>query len=267
MLQAEVVELARPAEPGTFARSHVPREGLWAVAITSGLLITGLYKGINLLLLLSYLMLGLMAANILLARRALRRVSARRLTTGPACVDQPVAWRVEVSNGWAKPSRGWALEDRGPAHVLGWFVVGLTPGGRVSLRANSTPPKRGRYRCDPLRAWTRYPFGLMHYSVELAPADEYIVLPRLGTVHGDRLRHWLARATRGDGRIHRRIRHIAASEADVHGLRVFRPGDSPRWIHWKTSARRNELMVREFEDSAPPHVLLVVEPWLPERRA
>jgi uncharacterized protein (DUF58 family) len=84
----------------------------------------------------------------------------------------------------------------------------------------------------------------------------------LGVLETERFRHWLARSTRGDGRQHQRIRHLVSSEADLHGLRPFRTGDSPRWIHWRTSARKNELMVREFEDSSPPNLMLVVEPWL-----
>jgi uncharacterized protein (DUF58 family) len=239
---------------------------LWLVA-ASGLFITGFYKGINLLLLLAYVLVGTLVVNWWLARKALRHVAARRLPGEPIFAGQPAGWAVTVHNGGSRPTRGWNLQDRGPDHDLGWFVLRVEPGRSLDLRRVVTFPRRGRYYCEPLRAWTRYPFGLVHQAVEMAPAEERIILPRAGMVHGDRLRHWLARATRGDGRVNRRLRHVAAQEADVHGLRVFRPGDSPRWIHWKTSARRNEWMVREFEDSAPPQLVLVVEPWLPEKPA
>ena len=39
----------------------------------------------------------------------------------------------------------------------------------------------------------------------------------------------------------------SAQQVEYHGLRDYRSGDSPRWIHWRTSARRGELMVKEFE--------------------
>ncbi len=35
---------------------------------------------------------------------------------------------------------------------------------------------------------------------------------------------------------------------ELAGLRAFRPGDDPRGIHWRTSARRGMLLVREHED-------------------
>ena len=47
---------------------------------------------------------------------------------------------------------------------------------------------------------------------------------------------------------------------NVHGLRQFRAGDSPRWIHWRTTARRGELMIREFEDMPNDHLVLIVDP-------
>src|SRR5262249_54897413 len=40
-------------------------------------------------------------------------------------------------------------------------------------------------------------------------------------------------------------------------------GDSPRWIHWRTTARRGELMVREFEETPTDNLIVVVDPWVP----
>jgi uncharacterized protein (DUF58 family) len=59
---------------------------------------------------------------------------------------------------------------------------------------------------------------------------------------------------RGGGRRH------PTAQAEFHGLRAFRPGDSPRWIHWRTSARCGELMIREYEDVPSEDLILVVDP-------
>jgi uncharacterized protein (DUF58 family) len=56
-----------------------------------------------------------------------------------------------------------------------------------------------------------------------------------------------------------------AGDDEFQRLREYRGGDSPRDIHWRTTARRNELMVREYEHSRRRDVLLVVDLWLAPR--
>jgi uncharacterized protein (DUF58 family) len=50
-------------------------------------------------------------------------------------------------------------------------------------------------------------------------------------------------------------------EADFHGLREWRTGDSRRWIHWRTSARRGGLVVRQFEQRRSQDLALLVDLW------
>ena len=52
--------------------------------------------------------------------------------------------------------------------------------------------------------------------------------------------------------------------ADFYGIRSYRPGDSPRWIHWRTTARVGQPMVREFEEPPQQHLTVILEAWLPD---
>jgi uncharacterized protein (DUF58 family) len=54
-------------------------------------------------------------------------------------------------------------------------------------------------------------------------------------------------------------------EGDFYGLRDWRSGDSRRWIHWRTSARRGTLAVRQFEQPRSQDVAILVELWHPQR--
>ena len=49
------------------------------------------------------------------------------------------------------------------------------------------------------------------------------------------------------------------------GLRTWRSGDSRRWIHWRTTARKGELMVRQFEKPSNQDLVLVVDLYQPEK--
>ncbi|NMH67374.1 DUF58 domain-containing protein [Bacillus sp. RO3] len=43
------------------------------------------------------------------------------------------------------------------------------------------------------------------------------------------------------------------------GIRDYQPGDRFSWIHWKTFARTNELMTKEFEERQSHDVLIVLD--------
>ena len=53
-------------------------------------------------------------------------------------------------------------------------------------------------------------------------------------------------------------------EGDYYGLREWRPGDSQRWIHWRTSAKLGELAVRQFEQQRNRDLILVLDLWQPD---
>lgn len=53
------------------------------------------------------------------------------------------------------------------------------------------------------------------------------------------------------------------SGIEFHGVRDFRDGDSLRHVHWRSTARRGTLVVREFEDEARGGVTLVLDTRAP----
>ena len=230
------------------------------------MLLTGLLKGINLLILLSYLLLGVWIVNWHLVRQNVGRVKCRRVAPGPIFVGEEIELQTEIESNDAVSVRGVAICDRGEDHDLQWLILHLADGSIVRVRWRHTFMKRGRYQLEPLRAVSQFPFGLTCRSVESTPAAEWIILPQLGAVNVDRLKQWLIRMARGDGRTRRKTQRTTLA-ADIHGVREYRPGDSPRLIHWRSTARRGQLLVREFEDNeAPTNLVLVVEPWLPVAR-
>src|SRR5262245_11639643 len=244
----------------------LPREGrLWLVA-SAALLGAGWIKGINLLMLLGYLMIGLVVLNAIVAYRQGRRVRGRRVELGPLFAGQPGAWDVELTCS-ARPSSGWKVVDVGPDHGLEWFQDRLEPNETVRFRATMTPKRRGRYALEPLSTVSLFPFGLVRWGHPIGPPESWVVLPTVGRLDAAGFRRWLERAARGDGRLHRVARPSMIHQDDLYGLRPFRPGDSPRWIHWRTSARRNEKMVREFEEASGQNLILVVDPGGPTANA
>jgi uncharacterized protein (DUF58 family) len=228
---------------------------------------TGIFKGINLITLLGSLMLAIWALNAVGARRRLRRLRLRHWIDRPVFANKPVCVEIEVDNAGRPPPLGLRLEDRGPEHAITWFVPSSRERTPVRFRHDLTLPRRGWYAWERLRASSGYPFGLAEGRVSAASIEPVLVFPELGRLHRGRLRQFLRPAGPAGGRARYRPCPHPAAHSEFHGVREFRSGDSPRWIHWRTSARRGELMVREFEETPADNLILVLDPWLPSRGA
>lgn len=109
-------------------------------------------------------------------------------------------------------------------------------------------PRRGLYPCREVAILIRGPFGLFEslrrvparfYRASGHVANELIVFPRVRGVTAEELDR--ARQTpMGDQR-------LAEPTRDLAGIRMYRPGDEPRTIHWKASAKLSKLVVKEFD--------------------
>ncbi len=229
----------------------------WALALTFVLLI-GWFRNINLLVLLGYLMAAVLFLNAWAATRLLRTLRAQRRITQPIYAGLPFAVAVQIT-----PTRGVRvgvrIDDAGPGHRLSWFIDRLEREGRA-LRGQVILVQRGSYRWGPVYASSGYPFGLVYRRKELAPAEEVIVLPRMGRLHHNLFRRFLSSASAAADCTWRQPRRSPSAQEHFHGLRPFRTGDNPRAVHWRTSARRGEWMVREFEDRPSENLLLVFDP-------
>lgn len=244
------------------ARFHLGKPLLYWLPVAAVLALIGWSKTINLLLLLGYLMLALCGVNTLLAWRMIRRVTGQRRETPSVFAGERLVHTVEVRN---PTSRGATVRvaDEAAGQVGNWFLAPLPGEESTVLRVPWSFPKRGRYTVGPMIVDSEYPFGLVRWTRELQPATGIRVLPAVGNVAVESLRRWLIRAGGGEGRTRRPSRRPTPGLGDVRGVRPYRMGDSPRDIHWKTTARRNQLVVREYDQTDPLNLVLILDPWLP----
>jgi uncharacterized protein (DUF58 family) len=225
----------------------------------------GLFKNINLLALLGYVMLVLLALNVVVAGRRMHQLRAYLAWGEPVFAEAPSTVEVLADNAAGRPCLAVRVEasfSAGAPTLLAWFVERWEGQVRRALRGTIVFARRGRYPCGPVLARSGHPFGLATRTVVLEAAGDVIVLPRLGRLHRGLLRRYLRSAEARELRT--RVRRMGwchpAAQDELHGLRSYRSGDSLRAIHWRTSARRGELMVREFEALPGDDLLLVIDP-------
>lgn len=235
------------------------REGrLWAL-ISLAMLVTALLKGINLVTLLACWMLVLVALNYWWASRQLRRARAVRVLADSAFARTPCLVQLRVRNLSDKPVFGLGALDPLAENSRAGFIPRLAPNSAESLNYRLVFPRRGRQTSSDLELTCGYPLGLVSLRHEIVAEEDIIVFPQLGSLHKGLLRHFLTRHSPSLGQAQTFPRRHPGAQTEFHGLRTFRAGDSPRWIHWRTTARRGELMVREFEDMPEEHLVLVVD--------
>lgn len=113
--------------------------------------------------------------------------------------------------------------------------------------------RRGRYGISPALVSVEDPFGFARHETEQAVAGALIVYPRLVPLDG-LFSDVGMRLTDG-----RRMLLRRQSGFDLHSVREHEPGESLRRVHWPTSARRGELMVKELEDAPRDESLVVLD--------
>jgi uncharacterized protein (DUF58 family) len=239
------------------------REGLLWFVISLAMLVTGLYKGINLIVLLACWMVCLVGLNCWWARRQLRFVTAGRLIPDFVFGATPFALLIQVNNKGRGTSFGISVHDAGADHQATRFIAAIGGQSIVTLSVSMEIARRGAYALKPLAISTGFPLALVHVTKRLREPNQLVVFPRLGQLRRAGLRRFLGQHSPTLGQARAFPRRHPGAQTEFHGLRPFRSGDSPRWIHWRTTARRGTLMVREFEDMPNDHLVLIVDPGMP----
>ena len=122
---------------------------------------------------------------------------------------------------------------------------------RVEYTLKSVP--RGRYVFAEARIELSDPFGLQQATVPLPAPGALLVFPRL--VRLDRLfSESGAHALEG-----RRLLLRRPTGFDLHSVREHEPGESLRMIHWRSTARRGQLMVKELEDAPRDEIAVLLD--------
>ncbi|MFI7613043.1 DUF58 domain-containing protein [Nonomuraea terrae] len=187
--------------------------------------------------------LPLLAAMVV-ARTRYRLSCARRLDPPRAEVGGEATVTLRLENVTRLPTGLLLIEDTVP-YALGVrprFVLDrVEPRGVREIDYRVRSDLRGRYPIGPLSIRIADPFGLVELTRSFTISDTLVVTPQVAALPHVRLSgEW---AGGGDSR----TRNAAAAGDDDVAPREYRQGDDLRRVHWRSTARRGELMVRREE--------------------
>ena len=246
------------------------RAGKFFVLMTLGVGFGAINTGNNLLFLMFGMMLSLILASGILSEAVLRHLTVRRRLPRRFVAGHPAPGRLIVRNqGWWPALSVEACEQNprgvvgpaadtevGPRTVPWWkfwrqqtdehsrpvaaaYLMRVDAGLEERPPAHYELPHRGRYRLPGLQLRTRFPFSLFEKSRPF-DAEAIITVFPAPITSGE----WLGKLESSWGETARNQR---GRGEEYFGLRDYRPGEDQRAIHWKSSARRGEPVVRENE--------------------
>ena len=103
-------------------------------------------------------------------------------------------------------------------------------------------PQRGRYDIGPLTAYFFDPLGLFYFKQTYPVYSELYVYPRTFTIRNFPALNkgtspWLGLETS----------RVSGDDDEFYGVREYKRGDPFKKIHWMASARKNQLIVKEYQ--------------------
>jgi uncharacterized protein (DUF58 family) len=219
-------------------RIRITRVGVWyiVVAIVVGAAATN--TGNNALYLVESMLLALLAASGIASRRNLRRLELEFVTPPEAYAGRLFSVQFTLRCRDRFLARRYLLVS-GLDEVQSLLVPYLGNRREHRNRLFFRFPKRGLFRIPYLRVSSIFPLGFFEKAMGYPAQLEILVFPEILPVSGAQ---YFDRGRSGE-----ELSKKAGWSHELRALRLFRPGDDPRSIHWKRSARTGELVFMERE--------------------
>jgi len=182
----------------------------------------------------------------------------RQITTFPT-VGEVFRYRVTVENVGVRVARNVLVEERNLPLELrpvedAPSIESLAPGETVSVTLELRCERRGVYELTRLQGATAYPSGLFKVGAVTRQFDRLLVLPRVTPLEGFELPHGRNYQPGGIAEASR-----VGESTEFLGTRPWRSGDRLRDIHWRSTARAGQLVVKEFQEEYFVRIAVVLD--------
>jgi uncharacterized protein (DUF58 family) len=164
---------------------------------------------------------------------------------------EPAAMTLTVRNAGRLRAASLVAEDRCGDRSVPVPLLRLRPGRDTTVRYEVPTVRRGVVPVGPLRVTRRDPLGLVALARPYGGTVPVWVHPRV---------HPLNAVPTGAGRsLDGRVDKVPHGSITFDSLREYVVGDELRRVHWRTSARVGELMVRENVDTSLPRIVVLLD--------
>jgi uncharacterized protein (DUF58 family) len=137
----------------------------------------------------------------------------------------------------------------------------ISPGESHKKTYTGYLPRRGRYQIGDMRISTRFPFGFFRRVITAGDKKSFTVFPRLGELASG----WITKQHEASESLQRKRYRPSRVSGEFLGVRQWQMGDSRRWVHWRSTAKHGEVVVRQFEQNQNRDAAVLIDLWEPHK--
>lgn len=242
--------------------TRLTSDGTTFILFTFAISLAAVNTGNNLFYLILSMMLSCVVISGLLSEYCLRRLAFHRHLPDLIMANEPATLTLSIANRNRRfSSFSLRLFDVVGGHNVdrGLFLHQLLPQSSLLLSYPLCATRRGRLRLEGIRVQTLFPFGLFRKTGFYPTDTELVVAPPIKPLT---LRFVDELVSEGQGQsLSQRGRGT-----QLYNLRLYQPGDDSRAIHWMTTARTSQLIVRETEAEDQRLVTVILSLVAPDDR-
>lgn len=275
-------------------------------ALTLGVGFVALNSGNNLIYLVLGMMLSLILSSGVLSSINLHRVRVKRNQELKGYAGEKILVELSLSNLKARwPSMGIGLEDPpvydqrkskqglfssnlvqsqqveiGKHDQQSMYIFRLKGGESESVRYQICIERRGEYLLEGARIYTRFPFGFFEKSIGLRLQQSLLIAPRVDASLSAKLENelqYLSLQLPDLKEAHTQAQRESKQQAEslfsskqsndyAASLDVYQIGMPLKWVHWKSSAKRGELLIRQVLPEPKHSYALWINPFYDHRQ-
>tara|TARA_B100000686_G_C16803324_1_gene987838 strand:+ start:1695 stop:3089 length:1395 start_codon:yes stop_codon:yes gene_type:complete len=218
--------------------------------------LTGMATGFDLSVRLYYALGILLISGLFWARSSSRNMSAEvERLNGPYKVGDTISETVILRNTGGTPKAWVEVEDQTDLPGVRFKKVAslglMVAFDRIDMSGVVT--RRGEYTVGPLVARTSDPFAMFPYEVQFGGTEKVLIYPKIVDIpdFASPSIHLI-----GDNSRRQRARILSTEVASV---REYEAGDSLSRIHWLTTARTGDLMVKQFDQGSSSNMWVLFD--------
>ena len=230
-------------------KTKLTNSGYIFAALTLAIGVAAVNTGNNLLYIVLSVMLAIMGTSGFLAYVNIKGLEASLLFPDEIYARTPAFVKVQIINKKVVPSFliscTFTSKNGGAGSCFSFYVPSRKS---ASQWVSITFPKRGLDEVEFVELSTTFPFGFTIRSIKVFSQQNVLIYPHIRPVRIEGF--WAEEIGQIEGK------RKEGTDGEFLGIRIYRPGDSPRRIFWKGYAKTRKLLVKQFAEQEGNRILI-----------